>query len=1065
MSTVDTPVAIKKNTVIRASAGTGKTFQLSNRFIDLLNGGANPDQILATTFTRKAAGEILERILCRLAEATLNEKACDELAHFIDDSSLSRERCGQLLLRLTNDMHRVRVCTLDSFFSQIASSFGFELQLPPDWSILDRVDDEILRAEAIDAVLQTESEDQTVALLNRLTKGMANRSVSDLISRAVSDLYSVFLDTHKDAWQHFPDIPMLKDHDLDDLISQIPDALPEAKAFDSPRGKDVESATERDWDTFMGRGIAPKILDGTNIYRSKDIGDAARHVYGQILDHVGAYHLKVLSLQTRATFELLARFDLRYSQLKDAARGLLFDDVTSHLVRLASDESMDRLAFRMDGMISHILLDEFQDTSLNQWRVIRPFARLVTSGKRQGRTFFCVGDMKQAIYGWRGGIAELFDSIEAELTGIQRQSLSRSYRSSPVIIDTVNAVFDRVHTHNGIDERTVESIREWQHRFEPHTTHLKDLPGYACLETAPRKKEHQKQAAVTISYAAERVAELVGKAPNRTVGVLLRRNACVGMMILELRRLGIAASEEGGNPVDDSAAVQLILSLLALADHPGDTIARFHVANSPFGQFLNFTEYDNHLEAGKLARRVRLRLQNEGYGPVILEWAQFLARSCEQRGKRRLQQLVEQAWTWQARATTRTQDFANYVRKTEISDPTNNPVRVMTIHQAKGLEFDIVFLADLDSNPRTPTFVINRPEPTDEIDKVSLYRNDKVQKLLPDSIRDIFDFTAAQSVSESMCVLYVALTRAAHALHMVIAPASEREKSLPKTQAGYLRTSLQPATVPASEPTTILYESGDPQWYEKHAAKDSELCPEQPNEEALSVQLKAMPDGRRRGLRRTAPSKKEGSRFVKLAGTLAHKQAFAMERGTVVHAWFELIDWFDNHVIPSDLILRSKAEELDASHMDIGRMIADFHRMLQQPRIAQGLTHAEYSDPQSLGFSPEVSARITNPQAKLTFRVDNERRFAVRLGGELISGTIDRLVLIYDHGELIAADIIDFKTDTIDPQDSQSVQKKLAFYKGQLETYRPAAARLFSLPESSITTRLFFVGAGLVANV
>ena len=120
------------HTLIRASAGTGKTFQLSNRYLGLMQAGAMPDQILATTFTRKAAGEILDRVVVRLAEAALNEPARRELAKWLSSPSLSQDRCHQLLQVLIRQLHRLKICTLDSFFAQLAGSFSLELGLPPD---------------------------------------------------------------------------------------------------------------------------------------------------------------------------------------------------------------------------------------------------------------------------------------------------------------------------------------------------------------------------------------------------------------------------------------------------------------------------------------------------------------------------------------------------------------------------------------------------------------------------------------------------------------------------------------------------------------------------------------------------------------------------------------------------------------------------------------------------------------------------------------------------------------------------------------------------------------------
>ena len=115
--------------VIRASAGTGKTFQLSNRFLALLHRGVPIDQILATTFTRKAAGEILDRVIQRLAIAADSDRAAAELATFIEEPDLTRDRCLELLSQLTRNAHRIRISTLDSLFTQLAKTHSLELEI------------------------------------------------------------------------------------------------------------------------------------------------------------------------------------------------------------------------------------------------------------------------------------------------------------------------------------------------------------------------------------------------------------------------------------------------------------------------------------------------------------------------------------------------------------------------------------------------------------------------------------------------------------------------------------------------------------------------------------------------------------------------------------------------------------------------------------------------------------------------------------------------------------------------------------------------------------------------
>ena len=117
-------------TLVRASAGTGKTYRLTARLLRTLLQGAAPETILATTFTRKAAGEILDRVLLTLANAAdeTDDQALDDLRRQVGIPTLPRSVCLQLLDTLLRNIHRLRVCTLDSLFAQLARSFPCQNQ-------------------------------------------------------------------------------------------------------------------------------------------------------------------------------------------------------------------------------------------------------------------------------------------------------------------------------------------------------------------------------------------------------------------------------------------------------------------------------------------------------------------------------------------------------------------------------------------------------------------------------------------------------------------------------------------------------------------------------------------------------------------------------------------------------------------------------------------------------------------------------------------------------------------------------------------------------------------------
>jgi len=1054
---------LSQKLLIRASAGTGKTFQLSSRYIALLR-HSSPEKILASTFTRKAAGEILERVLLRLAHAVLNPDSLKVLADSVGPPELTREECLALLSRLTRQLHRVRICTLDSFFSQLAGSYALELGLPPGWRVLDTLEIDKLRNGAIEEMLTAGAPQDLVQLMHLLDKGQSSRSISRLITETISNLYSVFLAAPAESWERFPDYPFLQRPERDELQLLIESVPLDKVSLTKARDQDVEAIRGEDWESLLKRGLTGKILSGEMKFSRVPIPEALRGPYERIAQHVLASVAEPWKSQTLAARQLLRDYHTCFENAKRTAGGLEFGDVTR---RLAAAQSQSRLvdsSFRLDTSIDHLLLDEFQDTSPEQWNVIRSFAE--EACREPGRTFFCVGDPKQAIYGWRGGEAALFDLITEELPGDSAGALelNLSYRSSPVIMETVNLAMRQMTNHDNLSEHQ-EILYQWGKRFPEHQTARRNLSGYACVRTLSETNADLPEFGEEIEQPREYWAEVAAyvkarrdEVPGASIGILTRKNPTIGRLIFELSQLGIDASEEGGNPLTDSAAVQLVLSLFRLADHPGHTIAAFHVASSPLGSIQNWTEYQNPFSRMKFSTELRQKLINRGYGGLVHEIVPALLPFCNRREGQRLTQLADLADRYDnLMADLRPGGFVEFIEQQRKEEPSSASVRVMTIHQSKGLEFDLVILPEMDSNLYlSPKYVSHSPAPGAPPDLVALYRSSEQFKFLGGDLLEARQATRDRMFQEALCLLYVAMTRAARSLHLLMLP--KVSKNHPKTFAGLVRAALAPQ-VPVT-PNTVLWELGREDWYAGTPLVNGPAVESGKGEEPAARNITfAEPTSRQHWTRQT-PTGRRTPATVPLSRELVPTRSLSLAKGTLFHRWMEQIQWLDD-ASPGQEQLTLIARQCGVLEADGARWMNEFQAMLKSSWCRTLFSRQFYASSAS-PFSEETRSRLMQKRARVSVR--QELPFTVQTGSaELLSGCLDRVVIAEDNGVPLEADVIDFKTDEL--TSTHDLSSRTEHYQEQMQAYRLAVSQLFRIPPEKVSVRLCFLQSGDIVSI
>ncbi len=435
---------------LKASAGSGKTFALSVRFLALLFKGANPSEILTLTFTKKATAEMKERILDYLRilqkENLEDEKEKEKSQNILKEleekyrlnPSFVQNSAQKIYQRFLNA--EIRISTIDAFFQSILRKFCWFVGLSANFEVNEdtKAHQQQLNESFLSALNNEQLEELSVFITQCLSyDSYTSDSILERLRFLKNKLY--LFDPNKKELAFDEEGFLEKLRSLNQQIQNVETASNEAK----------KAIKCDDFRGFLNSSLTWLKKKGEYRYfkKFKDEIPTLESECEEIENDLKRYY----EARESALFKKFPKFIQLYDKATSKIQALDFDAIKDKVHALLNGyEEMpaEFFYFRLDSRIAHILIDEFQDTSLNDYKILAPFIDEIKAGIGQAkwhRSVFFVGDVKQSIYGFRGSFSSLFESVSKDF---YHDNLEFNHRSSPLIINYVNTIFKKAYQNS-----------------------------------------------------------------------------------------------------------------------------------------------------------------------------------------------------------------------------------------------------------------------------------------------------------------------------------------------------------------------------------------------------------------------------------------------------------------------------------------------------------------------------------------------------------------------------------------------------------------------------------------
>lgn len=1077
----------KKSVWVEASAGTGKTKVLSDRVLRLLLSGVHPSKILCLTYTKAAAVEMSSRIAGRLSRwAVADEERLHKELHSLlgklpdnqKDYASLEAMARQLFAVLLDTPGGMKIQTIHSFCQEILKRFPIEAKISPYFEVMD----DRSAAEALEEIkhgllekIEHEPDSRSAQALAFLTRHVSEFKFPQIMNSIASNRNKIIR-----LFAAYPNIGSLvkelsnrlgvDENDSSEVLIQdfmaridtfemrkVCEALTHGGIKDNERAEKLalvlanNCATE-DYETYKSAFLTqkgelyakPATKDAMKVY--PDVGIPITNEAYRIQDLENKLLAVRVFASTKAVLYLAEDLIGGYNHYKKLHSKMDYEDLIVMTRNLLENKAVaDWVLFKLDGGIDNVLIDEAQDTSPDQWAIVKALTEeffVGDGGKNTHRTIFAVGDRKQSIYSFQGADPREFDRMRkhfaAKANDFDEVHLDVSFRSTAAVLDSVNVLYQDKTARKGVaavDEDITHipfrigdggRVEVWS-LVEPEEGENQDvwLPPVERSAVKSTGARLAREIALKIKKLVESKEMLVSQ--NRPIRykdfmiLVQRRNSFVEEMVRECKNAGVNIAGIDKIRLLEQIAIQDLIALGKFLLLPTDDLTLATILKSPLfglddddlfklcynrggasvwsrlGRDNNYAEVYKTLQT--LLDKADYIRPFELYA-YVLNKLQGRKKFVERMGfevEDGIDEFVNLTLTYEQEHAPNLQGFISWIGKDEIEikreleQSDADMVRIMTVHGSKGLQAPIVILPD------TVRVVSTKKEGGLLWDDIFYYP--LTSKDYEKNCCAIKDKEAESAMEEYRRLLYVALTRAEDRLCVC----GYRKKTKTSEDSWYEICKRTFANIgEVQEDGTLVYEVA--QKIEPKAEKPKEkvdfirptfdwLTREAPEENPLAKPF--------------TPSRPDDEEEVALTSPIGESGNNRYRRGQIIHKLLQFLP---------DVKSDNKAQ-----------IIKDF---LQKD--AYGLNEYEAERIQK-----EVLTLLENEKFAAVFGEASKAEVPIMgvVDGRIISAQIDRLVVEKDR-----VLIVDFKTNR---PAAESVDEVPVVYIKQLRAYRDLLTKIY----------------------